>query len=385
MAAVELEGLAWRHRRATGPLAPLSAAFAAIRPDVAIRWTDRSLAGFEHQPIAELAKAFDLLIFDHPFAGDVAEAGAFLQLDREMPELLGPDADRLYVGPTLASYRYEGAVWGAPIDAATEHALLRPDLIAQAGEIIGESWADAMALGARLRRKGLFLGAAVATPHLGLVVAALMANACAAWPTDARSPFAVDIDALREALEAVLELVDYCPREALNWNSIDLHEAMVARDDVAYSPCAYGYATYGEAGGRARLGFADFPGRTPPFAAGSAIGGAALGVSAFTRHREAAIAFVRMALSADAQREIARHHGQPARVEAWADSAIDRRFNGYFSSVRKSMELAWVRPRMKAYIKFQHEFGLIVERMGRRELSVATAIDAVARIVGAVG
>ena len=378
VAKIRLNGLSWKHRRATGPLAPLSAAFSALRPNVEINWTDRSLAGFEHQPIAETAKAFDLVIFDPPFCGDIVASNCFLPLDRALPDLLGDAADGLYVGPTLASYRFGGAVWGAPIDAATEHAIFRPDALARAGEPPPGTWAEVVALGERLRRKGVFLGAAVVTPHLGLVGAALMANRGTPWPTDVSARFAIDRVSLQQALESAAELVAYCPEQALGWDSIALHEAMVARDDIAYAPCVYGHATYGEADTRARLWFGDFPGAVAPHAAGTAVGGTALAVSSRTAHVEACLDFVRFALSARAKIDlIAGRHGQPARVEAWDDATTDAAFRGYYLGVRESMERAWIRPRQPGYIPFQHEFGHVAARFVRREINLKAALEAV--------
>lgn len=383
---ITLKGLSWGHRRASGPLPDLSRAFTARHPGLAVRWADRTLAGFEHQAIAETARDFDLVIFDHPFLGDIVEAGAFLRLDTHIPDRLGPEADPLFIGASLESYRYAGAVWGAPIDAATEHAILRADLLAGADEASPERWSEVIALGRRLRAKGLFLGCPVVTPHAALLVAALMANAGRPWSTDPGHPFAIDRAGLTEALEQLGELLDFCPPEVLGWNSIDLHAAMVARDDIAYAPCVFGYATYGEADMRRRLGFADFPGAVAPYAAGTAIGGTALGVSAASRHPEAAIAFVRFALSDEAQRTIVpAHHGQPALATAWANPEVDVRFNGFFSGVRASMVSAWIRPRRPGYIRFQHEAGRLIERLARRQASVPASVDAILSLAATVG
>ncbi len=384
--SITLRGLSWRHRRAMGPLQPLADAFAANHPGITVTWADRSLAGFEHQPIAEAAKTFDLVIFDHPFSGDILDGHIFLPLETALPDLLGPTADALYIGPTLASYRLAGKVFGAPIDAATEHAVYRRDLLAQQGEAVPSTWGEVIALGRRQRARGFFLGAAVVTPHLGLVVAALMANDRTAWQSDPVRPFGLDREGLREALERVRELLSYCPPEAIGWNAIDLHEAMVARDDILYAPCTYGYATYGEADMRHRLGFADFPGAQAPHAAGSVLGGTALGISATSPHPKACLDFLRFALSPTVQSTlIAGHHGQPARIECWRDPTIDAGFNGYYSGITASMEQAWIRPRRKGYITFQHALGLVVERMIAGRVNTAAAVDEIVALAQRVG
>ena len=70
---IQLTGRSWGHRRASGPLEPLARRFAELRPDIRITWSDRTLAGFEHQNIADAAASFDLIIYDHPFSGDIAD------------------------------------------------------------------------------------------------------------------------------------------------------------------------------------------------------------------------------------------------------------------------------------------------------------------------
>ena len=94
MANQNLKGLAWGHRRATGPLKPLTAAFCREHPDVSIEWTVRPLSDFEHQPMASIADRFDLMIIDHPFCGDIASSGACLPLEESISEL-SFEADRL--------------------------------------------------------------------------------------------------------------------------------------------------------------------------------------------------------------------------------------------------------------------------------------------------
>jgi multiple sugar transport system substrate-binding protein len=108
-------------------------------------------------------------------------------------------------------------------------------------------------------------------------------------------------------------------------------EALVARDDIAFTPCVYGYATYAKGDMRTPLGLADLCGLKAPFEAGSMLGGTGLGVSATTAHPGVALAFVRFCPSREAQdRIIPEHHGQPARTTAWDDAANDERFGGYY-------------------------------------------------------
>ena len=359
MAKVTLRGLSWGHRRANGPLVPLTETFSARYPDIELDWVVRPLSDFEHQSLPQLASVYDLIVYDHPFSGSIVESGAFHPLSGRVGIPLNLTDSGAWLGPSMLSYRLGGTVWGLPIDAATQHAVYRADLLGT--EPIPESWMAAIALGQRLQSKGHYLGIALIAPHALLTIGSLMANMGCPWETRIDQPFAIDRAGFSQAYDCLRQLLAYCPAAALRWNAIDLHDAMVARDDIAYCPCAYGYATYGEADQRKRLSFAPFAGDRAPFHAGSTLGGTGLAVSRATAHLEQALAFVNFAASQHAQRDlIPSRHGQPAATLAWHDPEIDARFNGFFSSTRSSIETAWIRPRYRGYIDFQAAAGQFV-------------------------
>lgn len=368
-----LRGLAWGHRRATGPLAPLASAFRARTPGVEVAWEVRPLAAFEHGGIARAASLCDFVIFDHPFSGDVAATGCLLPLP---DDLLGDDAR--WLGPSLASYRWEGRTYGLPVDAAAMHAVWRQDLL----DAPPASWADTLALGPALRRRGLWLALPVHTPHAILALASLMANMGRPWETDHRKPFGVDREGFEAAYGTIRELLAFAPPECLGWNAIDLHDAMARRDDLAFCPAAYGYGTYGEpdAGGTGGtpLAFAPFAGAVTPFHRGSTLGGTALGLSASCAEPEAALAFLRFCASEGAQRIVRLHHGQPALAAEWTDEGVA--FGGFFAAARSSIEEAWIRPRRHGYIPFQQAAGRALAEALREEAPARSAWARVARL-----
>lgn len=356
----------------------VQAAFAQQRPDIALKIDVRPLSDFEHQGMAGVARQYDIIVYDHPFSGDIAEGGLFVPLEDALGQQLGSAADSLYAGPSLTSYRLNGHVWGAPIDAATQHAIYRADLLELTGEAVPASWHEAAALGQRLRARGMWLGMAVQTPHALLTIGSLMANAGRPWSTDASQPLRIDETAFADAYVLLQGLLPFCPPEAMDWNSIDLHDSMVARDDVVYCPCVYGYATYGESNMRQRLSFADFAGATAPFHAGSAIGGTAAGLSRFSARGDEATALLAFLLSAPVQDElIPSHHGQAALSSSWVGAENDKQFNGFFSNVARSMDTAWIRPRHPGYITFQNEAGRLVAQALREGTTAHTVAAAV--------
>ena len=72
----KLRGLAWDHRRCWGPLEASAPAWQASHPSVEITWDRRSLHAFGEAPLEAVLGNYDLVIYDHPFVGEIAEGGA---------------------------------------------------------------------------------------------------------------------------------------------------------------------------------------------------------------------------------------------------------------------------------------------------------------------
>ncbi|UVK43879.1 extracellular solute-binding protein [Mesorhizobium sp. AR07] len=353
MAPIKLRGMTWNHRRAIDPLVETMPMFRARYPEVEIEWSSRPLSGFEFTPVDMLAKDFDFIILDHPFTGLIAATGCLVPLD----DIIAPGQDP-FVGPSLESYRLGGSLWAMPVDAACQVAVSRPDLIRALDTAIPANWHDLMALGGKARRKGHWLGIGLSGVHSLMTFFTLMANLGTPCATGRDAEFA-DRHAASEVLGLMRDLLSVCPAEVLGWNSIELHDQMMQRDDLVFCPAVYCYATYAEADQRRPLRFHDFPGPNGP--AGSTIGGTGLGVSAHTRHRSEALAYARFAAEQATQHAFALHHGQPARRDAWQDEAINERFGGCYRQTMATMEACWTRPRYQGYLAFQERAGDLIE------------------------
>lgn len=364
MREIVLRGITWEHRRAIDPLIAALPGFREEHPDITVEWSSRPLAGFEFQPVDELAAAYDLIVLDHPFAGEIARLDCLAPLD----DLIGHEQESAFIGPTLESYRYAGRLWAAPLDAACQISVRRPDLLSRLGETPPQSWSEMLALGARLAPHGLRLAIAFAGVHGLMTFFSLCSNLGRPCGGDPDGPF-IDLETARVALKAMRRLLDFVPAEALDWNSIAVQDAMAAREDLVFCPAVYGFAAYAENDTKHPLEFGDFAGLRTPYFAGSTLGGAGLGVSARCAAREAAFAYARYLLRGDTQCGFAKHHGQPARIEAWDDEPTNSRFGGFYRNTRASLENAWIRPRHDGYLRFQSETGDLIEQHLRGHLA----------------
>ena len=205
----------------------------------------------------------------------------------------------------------------------------------------------------------------------------LMANLGTPCATDPCQPL-FDTHAAREALGLMRALIAYCPPEVLDWNSIALHDQMMARDDLLFCPAVYCYATYAEADHAHPLRFHDLPGPMGP--RGSTIGGTGLGVSAHCAHPEAALAYARFTAELQTQLLFASHHGQPAQRAAWEDATINDRFGGCYRNTRATMDQCWIRPRYDGYLAFQEAGGDIIESYLRGETGEAALLDGLQKL-----
>ncbi|WP_308918040.1 ABC transporter substrate-binding protein [Jannaschia sp. LMIT008] len=355
-----LRGLGWGHRRATAPMDAAARAFATDH-GVRVEWDVQPLSGFESALGPDLAARYDLVVFDHPFCGAIARDGLLRPLD---PDALAPGGlrDDGFIGRSLESYRHDGWLWGLPMDGATQTAIWRPDLI----DAPPDGWDAVLACGARERAAGRALGFAAKAPHGFLALLALCANLGAPLAESPSVDIPIDETVLREAMDRLRAIWNLSDGRGIDWDAIDLHEAMSRADDpapIAYAPLAYHYLTYAEDDTPRRLRFADFAGPGADPAAGTVLGGAGLGITQRCRDVEAATAFLRTLVSGPSQVAlVCDHHGQPAAVGAWDDGPSDAPYGGAREATRRSMTRASLRPRFPGYIPFQHACGLATAR-----------------------
>jgi len=328
-------GLTWDHPRGHLPLEA-----AADGSGVDLEWRRQPLEGFESHPLEELAARYELLVIDHPHVGDAAARGVLQPLGAD--ELRGLPAA---VGASTESYRYAGAQWAMPLDAAAQVGVARPDRVSASAPA---TWAEALELAAR--EPALL---PLAGPHaaLGLfAIAAAFGDVAGRGRNGALFAGA----GAREAWDVLAALVAACDARCYGLNPIAVLDELALGDRATWCPLVYGYVTYATADAERRpLRFHDAPAAAPGGAPGSVLGGTGLALSALRPPGDDVLAHARELAGPLQTGLIPATGGQPAAAAAWADASVDAAAGGFYSGTRRTLEHAVVRPRFAGYVGFQ--------------------------------
>ncbi|WP_152047807.1 type 2 periplasmic-binding domain-containing protein [Aureimonas psammosilenae] len=336
--------MTWSHPRGIDPMLACSPLFEA-KTGVKVEWDKRSLQDFESFPVEELAKAYDLLVIDHPHVGQITGEKCLLPLDVAGREAEREAMEAGSVGPSYRSYFWHGRQWGFPVDAATQILAYRPDRLARAPETIEE-------IRALSREKRLALP--LRSPHALMTfftLAAHFGTPCAVEP----GPL-IDRTAGKAVWSLLGELAENLDPGDFERDPIAVYERLAEPDSPAdCTPYLYGYISYAREGFRARrLAFADIvraKGREP---VGATLGGTGIAVSAFSRHPVAALDFAYFIASAETQRgPYAAGGGQPGHAAAWEDEAVNVPVHSFYRDTRATLEGSYLRPRHNGYMAFQ--------------------------------
>lgn len=354
MAGIRLRGMTWDHPRGYDPLVACSTLYKE-QEGVEITWEKRSLQDFESFPVEELARRYDLIVIDHPHAGQVAREGCLYPLDQP-----GFSAERRSmlassVGLSYQSYLFDSRLWALPLDAATQVQAWRQDLLGSAPE----TWDEVVAL-ARAGKVVLPLRA----PHSLMCVMTLAANL--GWRPGGEGEDFMPAAVGETAVARLAELARHLDERCFSFDPIAALDLMSESEDIACCPLVYGYVSYAHPGFRAhRLAFADIPclGSSGPL--GAVLGGTGLAISARSEQCEAALRFAYWVTSAEVQRgPYTAAGGQAGHGAAWLDAAVDQAANGFYSRTRATLEGAMLRPRHDGYMAFQDRAArVIAERL----------------------
>ncbi|MEO8240943.1 MAG: extracellular solute-binding protein [bacterium] len=336
--------MTWSHPRGYDPMVACSSEWQRLT-GVGIAWEKRSLQDFESYPVEDLARAYDLIVIDHPHVGQITRETCLAPLD-----VPGREAERQAmatgsIGPSYDSYTWQGRQWAFPIDAATQVLAWRPDLIAAAPA----TWPEVMDL-ARQGRVMLPLR----PPHALMTFYTLAGNL--GHPCNVTGDALIDTDAGAQVWQMMQALCALLDPACLQMDPIAVFEEMARpASQIACAPLIYGYINYAEPGFRPCLiRFADMPVAGTNGPVGSALGGTGIAVSARSSHIAEAVDFAYWLASARVQRGLyARSGGQAGHAAAWEDDAANTACNDFYRATRGTLEGAWLRPRHDGAMGFQ--------------------------------
>ena len=350
-----LKGITWNHSRGLVPMVATAQRFTELNPSVEIIWEKRSLQQFADFSIEELAKKFDLLVIDHPWAGFAAKTKSILPLDEYLPAEYIKDQQVNTVGQSCESYSYDGHQWALAIDAATPVAASRPDLFEKYGMELPRSFEDLL----DLADEGL-----VAFAGIPIDVLMNFYTLCCSLgedPCQSEETVISEETGIR-ALQLYRQLAQKIDPENFNRNPIQVYEAMTRTDSIAYCPFAYGYSNYSRRGyARKLLHFHDMISLDGKTNLRSTLGGTGLAISSSSQNIQAAVDYAFYVASPACQQTVfADNGGQPGHLSAWTDEELNRQTHNYFSNTLPSLQRAFLRPRYHGSMYFQDHAGDVV-------------------------
>ncbi|MBK1880234.1 ABC transporter substrate-binding protein [Pelagicoccus mobilis] len=367
-----LRGITWSHSRGFTPMVATAQRFSELNPNVRITWEKRSLQEFADKPIADLAKAYDLLVIDHPWSGFAAASGVLEPLQNLLSDEFLADQAANSVGQSHKSYEYDGKQWALAIDAATPVSAYRKDLLEANGLELPKTWEDLIEVG----KKGLLACSSIPLDVYGNFLNLLATDGAEIF---ANSEEVVEREAGLLALERLKEMMSYIPERFYEMNPIAALEEMSQEDCCAYNPYVYGYSNYGRSGYAKKIvNFGEvistregLPGRTM-------LGGTGLAVSGECQHKEIAGQYAAFMAAPATQREIAFYSGgQPGHRTAWESDECNAFTSNFFRDTLPVLDRAFVRPRYAGYLEFQDNAGFPIHDFLKKGGSAADTLDAV--------
>ncbi|MBU2950842.1 extracellular solute-binding protein [Tamlana agarivorans] len=348
---IQLKGITWDHSRGFTSAVATAQRFHELNPHVEITWEKRSLQAFADEPIDQLAKRYDLLIIDHPWAGFAARTGVIIPLNEHLPKAFLDNQAANSVGKSHESYCFDGYQSALAIDAATPVAASRPDLLEKIGRETPKTWEDVM----DLAKQGL-----VAIPGIPQDTLMSFYMICSTLGEDVAltKQYFVSEKIGLKSLEILGELGKYIDPSCYDMNPIKVYEAMTRTDKFAYSPFAYGYTNYSKRGyANHILKFHDTVTLERQHLI-TTLGGTGLAISSSSENKDMALQYAEYVASPEVQKTVFFDYGgQPGHREAWLDTTNNFVALDYFKDTLPTLDRAFLRPRYHGHMFFQDRAG----------------------------
>ena len=372
--SVQIRGFGWDHPRCMSPLLASAYDFKQQHPEVEIVWKSRSLYDFGEGSLQELPGDYDLIIFDHPYFGDIANHLWFINLAEKLSDKEISRFEKDSLGPSWQSYQNKSGIWGLPIDAAAQVASYRPDLMEQLEQSVPSSIADVLKLARQARKQNLWIALPLVPCDAICTFLTLSANIGNAVAKDGSS--FPDHGECKHILETMKELARLIHPESLKWNPIRCYNHMSVHDDVCYVPFAFGYTNYSRRSPSKIIQYCNIPGMDSNNCAGAVLGGAGIGVNAKTAHPDLSIEYAKFLCSPAYQSsKYYINGGQPASLSAWKNKTNDANSREFFSGTISTMENAYIRPTFSGFVQYFRDAGIQINSYLSNEICLTSVTD----------
>lgn len=350
MTITQLKGMTWDHPRGLDCLVA-SNEYLKTTLDISISWDSRSLLAFGDQHISEFYGDYDLMIIDHPHVPDAVHADAIIDFESVATQNQLAELSRTSVGQSHNSYMYLGKQWALAIDTAAQVSAYRADKTDSAPVF----WSDVIDLA---HEKKLLW--AYKPVDAFSTFATLMAQK--GTPLCKGGEY-LNSEVALEVLTFMCELATLVPEFCSTSNPIDIAEILSTSDDYAHGICMYGYSNYSHKGFRRhRLVYEDVPSFDGQ-ASGSQLGGAGVAISSKSKNPQAAAAAAILLSSPEIQATTyGLAGGQPGNLLAWKNGALNDQTLNFFRNTLRTLERAWVRPRILGWPDVQYQSSLVIHR-----------------------
>jgi multiple sugar transport system substrate-binding protein len=344
---IQLKGITWNHSRGFTSMVATAQRFHELNPNVEITWEKRSLQAFADEPINQLAKRYDLLIIDHPWAGFASRTGVIIPLNEHLSKEYLEDQEKNSVGRSHESYCFNGYQSALAVDAATPVAASRPDILDE----LPETWEDLV----NLAKEGK-----VAIPGIPQDTLMSFYMVCCTLGEDVATnkEYFISEEVGVKALKMLRDLGQYIDAECYDMNPIKVYEAMTLGDKYAYSPFGYGYTNYSRKGyARKLLKFHDLVSIDDQKLI-STLGGTGLAISSSSENKEMAVKYTEYVGSPEIQNGLFFDNGgQPGHRTAWIDEENNKETLDFFKDTLPALDRAFLRPRYHGHMYFQDNAG----------------------------
>ena len=370
---ITLRGLTWDHPRGYAPLLGGVPEYKTQHPEIDVQWDRRTLREFGEAPIEQYLDRYDLLIVDHPFVGFAAAHAALVDLAPSISEVEKHRFAIDSVGPSWKSFWYDGGLWAFPIDAATQVASYRSDLLAVLCSTVPNTFDDVLGLGAKARKIGKHIVVPACPTDAISLFFTLSANL--GDPVAEERELFVEDSVAADVLGRLHALIAVAHPKSVDWNPIQVYDFMSSSSDAVYCPYGFGYSNYSRVSSSVRLKFTNAPSAGQRGCAGTMLGGTGIAISKHSAHQPEAISYAKWLVSPEHQRgTYFREGGQPASLAAWTNPSVNAASDDFFAGTLQTLQTAYMRPRFDGFVRFFVAAGIEINRCLRGEIKDAALI-----------